>query len=403
MKRRRFLRCLGVTAVCASPARLLLGAIPEPKPELSSEQAQDWLQRWEKYILAEERNRYCDHEMGEELGWRVSPFLNGFYHGFLATREVRWVELLADWTKAWVVRGVKEPDGFIGWPKSGTGGKQEEDLFTDSLLGEAMALRPVVLMAAEVSKYPTLQTRFGKVFTDYMRLAEATFAKWKARGCWREVKAGGVWVVPAFGIERKTGKWTSGYDGRDKGGFSNPANKQNHIARWLVAMSDTTGKPEYRQHARQWFQVMQSRLRIREGGKFLVWNYWDPAGPWDLNADGSPRHWVGVHPNGGYYGIDVEGMVTAFEQRLVITEEDLKRLIATNRDFMWNKQMSNAKFQRIDGGASDARWKDSPGTLWTALVPHDATLREIFLKNHEPASWGGLSVTPWFLAREQGA
>src|SRR5579859_5612758 len=212
MKRRSFLRCMGVTAAFASPAQLLLGAVPEPKPEFSPEQAQDWLQRWEKYILAEEHNRYCDHEMGEELGWRVSPFLNGFYHGFLATREVRWVELLADWTKAWVRRGVKEPDGFIGWPKSGTGGKQEEDLFTDSLLGEAMALRPVVLMAAEVSKYPTLQTRFGKVFTDYMRLAEATFAKWKARGCWREVKAGGVWVVPAFGIERNTGKWTGGYE-----------------------------------------------------------------------------------------------------------------------------------------------------------------------------------------------
>ena len=29
---------------------------------------------------------------------------------------------------------------------------------------------------------------------------------------------------------------------------------------------------------------------------------------------------------------------------------DIARLIATNRDFMWNKQIKNAKFQRIDGG-----------------------------------------------------
>jgi hypothetical protein len=47
----------------------------------------------------------------------------------------------------------------------------------------------------------------------------------------------------------------------------------------------------------------------------------------------------------------------------------------------------------------DARWKDSPGVLWTALFPYDATLRKVFLENYNPASWGGLAVTPWFLPR----
>jgi hypothetical protein len=107
-----------------------------------------------------------------------------------------------------------------------------------------------------------------------------------------------------------------------------------------------------------------------------------------------------VHPNGGYYAIDVEGIVAAFEHGLVFTRDDLQRLIATNRDFMWNQQIKGARFQRIDGGEPDARWKDSPGVLWTALVPHDETLRKVFLENHHPASWGGLAVTPWFLARE---
>jgi hypothetical protein len=104
--------------------------------------------------------------------------------------------------------------------------------------------------------------------------------------------------------------------------------------------------------------------------------------------------------NGFYYAIDVEGIVAAFEHGLVFTRADLQRLIATNRDFMWNQQFKGAKFQRIDGGEPDARWKDSPGALWTALVPHDETLRKVFLENHHPASWGGLAVTPWFLARE---
>jgi len=66
---------------------------------------------------------------------------------------------------------------------------------------------------------------------------------------------------------------------------------------------------------------------------------------------------------------------------------------------MWNHKINGAKFQRIDGGSSDSRWRNSTGVLWVALVPHDETLRTIFEANHNPASWGGLSTTPWYLAR----
>ncbi|MCX6928864.1 MAG: hypothetical protein NT154_37490, partial [Verrucomicrobia bacterium] len=159
-----------------------------------------------------------------------------------------------------------------------------------------------------------------------------------------------------------------------------------------------TKKPVYRERAAQWFRLMKSRMRTRQDGKYFVWNYWDPAGPWDYKADGSPRHWVGVHPNGGYYAIDVEGMVTAFEHGVVFTREDVDRLIATNRDFMWDQQVAGAKFQRIDGGQPDPRWQNSPGVLWPALVPYDATLRKVFMANHNPATWGGLATTPWFVS-----
>ena len=106
-----------------------------------------------------------------------------------------------------------------------------------------------------------------------------------------------------------------------------------------------------------------------------------------------------MHPNGGYYAIDVEGIVTAYEHGLAFTKEDIDRLIATNRDFMWNKQVPGAKFQRIDGGEPDNRWAKTPGMLWTALAPYDPTLRKVFEANHAPAGWGGLSSTPQHLAR----
>lgn len=407
MKRRSFLRQLAGASVClpwlprlaaaAATGDTLCPAPVRPDPAL----ARDWLARWEKHILAASRNRYCDRELGEELGWLVSPFLNGFYHGHLATGEARWADLLADWAAAWIGRGVKEPDGFTGWPKRGSGGAVSEGFLSDSLLGEAMALRPLVLMAGQVQKTAALREKFGPQAAAWLGLAGEVFEKWEARGCWREVREGGLWVAPEFGLDGQSGEWTGGYTRRATAGFSHPANKQNHIARWLLAMADATGKPVYLARAKQWFRLMKSRLRTRAGGRYFVWNYWDPAGPWDYKPDGSPRHWVGVHPNGGYYAIDVEGMVAACERGLVFDREDLGRLIATNRDFMWNQQIEGAKFRRLDGGEPDARWKDSPGVLWTALVPHDATLKRVFLANHQPASWGGLATTPWFLAQEQ--
>lgn len=408
MNRRAFLKRVSVeTALLTSATSFLLdhtlmAADTKTKsPFINSPQGKDWLARWEKNILGDSRNRYCDKEMGEQLGWRVSPFLNGYYYGYMATRDTKWVEMLTDWADACIRRGVKEPDGFIGWPKGDGGGGDSKEFMADSLLGEAMLLRPVVMMACEILKTPALKVKWSSKAQSYLDLAEQTFKKWDSRDCWREVKNGGVWIVPAFGIDLQNSQWSAGYAFRKETGFTNPDNKENHIALWLLAMWDATGKAVYRERAEKWFQLMKSRMKTRENGKYFVWNYWEPAGPWDYKANGAPAHWVGVHPNGGYYGIDVEAITCAFEHGLVFTQEDLDCLIATNRDFMWNQKMEDAKFQRIDGGEPDERWKSSPGVLWTSLVTHDATLRKIFIANHNPASWGGISSTPWFLSRDR--
>jgi len=365
--------------------------------------AREWRERWEQSITEAARKRYCDTAMGEEIGWLVSPFLAGFYYGYLATRDPRWVDRFVEWADAWIRRGIREPDGYTGWPRPGgasTGAVP--DFVTDNQLGEAMALRPLTLMADTIRKTPELRGRYQEKAEAYLKLSEQLFEKWDRRGCWREVKGGGLWVVPPFGIDPEGGQWTEGYARRHTDGFSMPANKQNLIALWLIALYDVTRKPLYKERAKKWWRLMKTRIREREGGKFWEWNYWDPAGPWDYRPDGSPKHWIGVHPNGGYYAIDLEGIVSAYEHGLVFSREDIRRLVATNRDFMWNRKLQEAQFRRIDGGEPDPRWKDSPGVLWEALVPYDATLRQIFEANHNPSGWGGLSATPWYLALRSG-
>ena len=380
------------------------GAAVQAEAGIDPALAADWMRRWKENILADSRkSRYCDTEMGEEIGWLVSPFLNGFYYGYKATGEREWVDRLFDWGDSIVKRGVKEPDGYIGWPKTFAdeqkqSGVEGADSITDSELGEAMFLRPMVLMAGDILKTPDLKKDYGAKAEEYIRLSEQMFEKWNARGAWRETKEGGLWIEPPVGIDPHTGKFTAQYEERNTGGVSHPANKENIIANWLLAMYDVTHKPIYRERAEKWFKVMKSRMHLRENGKYFVWNYWDVGGPWDFQANGSLRYgqWVGVHPNGGYYGIDVDGIVTAYEHGLVFTKEDIARLIATNRDFMWNQQIKGAKFQRIDGEAPVRNL--TPGVLWSALAPYDATLRKVFEANYDPGDWGGLD-TPYWVVR----
>src|SRR5260221_14765152 len=152
MNRRDFLKQVPSATVMVASAISnqlhcqLLGSIREGAAMVpAAARANDWLVRWEKNILNSARSRYCDKEMGEELGWLVSPILNGFYYGYLATHDSKWVELLIEWTDAGLKRGVTEPDGFVGWPKGDGGGGDSQEFSGDRPLGARLKVRPTRL------------------------------------------------------------------------------------------------------------------------------------------------------------------------------------------------------------------------------------------------------------------
>jgi hypothetical protein len=383
------LSCCGARGLTARDAAGT--AAPERKgaamTKMDEAKFKDWLTRWEKNIVGDSSNRYCDKAVGEEIAWLMMPFLEGFHQGYVATKDPKWVDRLVDWADSWIKRAVKEPDGYLGWPKAkpakgdgaaGTAVDNLDDYYADSLLGDAMALRPVVLMAGEILKTPALKEKYGAKAEAYLKLAEETFEKWDKRGAWRDTKEGGcISVVLPFGLEKDGTKWTEGYEKRNApgAGFSHPDNKANFTARWLLALYDVTQKPVYKERAEKWFRLMKSRLKPKPDGTYAIWNYWEPAGPWDYKPDGKPKHWVGVHPNVGYYSADLEGIVDAYEHGVVFTKEDLDRLIAT--------AMAEKRY-------------------WTALAPYHQAIQSKFEESHKPDSWGGLAVTPWYLALQAG-
>src|SRR2546427_6684983 len=169
MNRREFLRGVSVqTIAVASTASGILDGRASGAPGGNAKSLAepglrtDWLARWQKNILDSAHSRYCDKEMGEETGWLVSPFLNGFYYGYQATGDAKWVEMLVDWADSVIRRGVKEPDGYLGWPKAeGASTSAVPDFTTDNQLGEAMGLCPIVLMADTIRKTPALRPKYA--------------------------------------------------------------------------------------------------------------------------------------------------------------------------------------------------------------------------------------------------
>jgi len=425
----------------------------------------EWLARWDRSITHEATSyRTCDREVGEGIAWGMTPIMDGFYYGFMATRDTRYADFWVDWTDSLIKRAVKEPDGCVGWPGKDPHGTQVDHLdrlFGDSMLSEAMVFRSIVWMSGEILKTPALKEKYGAKAESYLKLAEQLYEKWEKRGGWRETRGGGmISVVGYYGIG-EDGNWTAGPEERQDPSlaFSHPDNKANEVARWVLALWDVTGKPEYRDRAEKWFKVQKSRMTLKDDGTYKIWNYWQPAGPWDYRADGSPKHWIGVHGNGGYYQGDTRGIVAAYEHGLVFTKADIDHLIDTAKTSWtggspaspatgmaisvqpaagtakainacfpnsktaepisagdgalsgivvgveWDGRASKGKVvvQPKDPGAAQVTLETDKDTkvqvlrMWSALAPYDVEIQRHFEATENPESWGALSGASYYL------
>ena len=151
----------------------------------------EWQAIWEKDIVSDAQNRYCDTAMGEDIGWLMYPFLQGFYYGYMATDDTEWIDREIDCADSWIKRAVIEPDGYPGWPKVGASGTRVDhfdQLYCDSLLGEAMVMRPIVLLSKKILETPALTGKYGAKAESYIKLSEQLYEKWDKRGAWREIR-----------------------------------------------------------------------------------------------------------------------------------------------------------------------------------------------------------------------
>ena len=264
----------------------------------------------------------------------MTPIMDGYYYGYMATKNTKYVDMLVDWTDSLIKRAVKEPDGYVGWPSKARPARAVDNLDNynaDSFLSDAMVFRPIVLMAGEMIKNPALKEKYGAKGESYLKLAEQIYEKWVKRGGWRETKDGGMISVDAAlrngPDQHEVDRFR--HEERPRARILAPG-QQGQPGRTLDARHvGRDGQGGIQGRAEKWFKLQKSRMKLKSDGTYEIWNYWQPAGPWDYKADGSPKHWVGVHPNGGYYQVDTRAIVDAYEHGLVFTKADIDRLIDT--------------------------------------------------------------------------
>src|SRR5260221_14063888 len=113
--RRAFLKSAGTVTLVLVSLVCQAQSAPEPTApamtltKMDEAKRKDWLVRWDESISGQARGyRTCDHEVGEGIAWGMTPIMDGFYYGYMATKNTRYVDLWVDWTDSLVKRAVKE-------------------------------------------------------------------------------------------------------------------------------------------------------------------------------------------------------------------------------------------------------------------------------------------------------
>jgi hypothetical protein len=313
-------------------------------------------------------NRQLDgrHGYGEVFCWHAAYAAESFLDAWEAYRDPKWLAEAAVYYDWYLTKLRKDPDGYEGWIGNfvRTGGKGAP-LQTDSVVGDAILCKPLVRWAEIVLADPQLKAQFGIKAKRYITLAtRICWEKCNRRGQYYECAAGwGSYRQPDRLIDAKTWKWVAKPGHR----ISENLNKHYQIGVVLLRLWRLTGNEAYKTRVLKVFGRAKAMWRYVRDEDRVVWNFWMPHGPYDIEGR-APRSWVGVHPSrAGYQAGEAANWVEVYDSGLVFDRAGLERIIRTN---IW---MSKAGWRSADGSSK-------AGRLWPALARFDATLRRLYEK-----------------------
>lgn len=312
---------------------------------------------------------------GEVFCWNAAYSLPHFLRAYQAWNDAAWLDWGVRYYEFIVSKLQTGPDGYKGWIGPYV---YDESVWCDVHVGDAILCDGLLDFALAVAADKRLSDKYGKQAERYAEIARKhVWEKWDARGTFEPDGAcGGYRSWNRYGTPGELKNWLVKDDIKNSR-LSLPFNKQNDMAVVSLKLYRLTREERFLRRAAQIFAFHKSRMQLHEG--CLLWNYWEPMGQADIDQDARrTRHWVGVHPTRNYQAREVAQIVEAYHCGLVFTEEDIRRIVRTNLEVMWNGDEKAPKFVNSNARLPGVdRSKQTAGTLWTALADFDATVRRL--------------------------
>ena len=318
------------------------------------------------------------NDKGEGFCWHARVDMDEYINNYLVTKNTEWLDAGVKYFDFLIAKMDTDPDGYRGW----IGPYMYDDKYwIDSHVGDAILVNGLLDFSLLVKENRDLQKKYQVKADEFVALAKKDLIeKCDKRGTWKvDGNVGGYISFEKYMEPGNTKEWKYGSE-VIKSGMSHPFNKQMDMGQICLQLYRLTKDNKYRDIAEKIYLRTKRQLQLNDD--HYEWNYWEPFGPWDIEfAKKAPRHWVGINPSAGYQSREVAQMVEAYHNGIVFDETDIKRLINTHLNVMWNKDRVKPAFTNSNvGHQPDQREKEkkATGTLWTSLLSFDQTIRELY-------------------------
>jgi len=321
---------------------------------------------------------HVKNDKGEGFCWHARVGMDSYLDNYMITKNTEWLDAGVKYYDFLIGKMDIGPDGYKGWIGEYM---YDNKYWIDSHVGDAILLSAMLDFSDYVLSNKDLKNKYKDKAMKYVEIAKRDLIeKCDKRGTWKE--DGPIGGYTSYSQYMEPGNLKEWKYGKEviKSGLSHPFNKQNDMGLVCLRLFRITHDKFYHDRAEKIFLRMKRQLQLNDN--HYEWNYWEPLGIWDYDANKkSLNHWVGINPSAGYQSREVGQMVDAYHNGIVFDETDIKRLINTHLYVMWNKDKVKPAFTNSNvAHQSDQRQKEKKptGTLWTALLDFDQTIRELY-------------------------
>ncbi len=307
--------------------------------------------------LSADRCRTMAAEEPEGYTWKLLPQLDMLLTAYALTGKASFLKSFTATFKNLRAAMTKGPDGYLGWygkPLTTFRNPDRPDDKVDVIISSFKAVEVLGRFLELVQQKKALDHRYARQRRAYLDLMKNhLIRKWDARRRYLDLgKKGGIYRTHA-GLKDV------------KAGLTQPHNKHAKIVVALVRLHRVTGDAAYLRRAAKIGTRFKHCLTLRDG--HYEWNYWDPAGAWDVHPKDPNRwkHWIGPEHRSGYYALSLTQAVLLFHHGVVFTRKDIDRFLRTQLEMTWNGDLENPRFHRVDR----SRGKQRGRYICPALAP----------------------------------